>query len=245
MTLDQLVREYTLELGSSTVHQHLRFLQYGIATLRDLHLDVTGLPKFVTITVNANGTADLPLDFISELSVSICDTDGNRHRLGRNRNMCVADKDDCGDILPNTGSGETGVSFSNDSDHYKNGEFLGRHFGLGGGQNSNGYYDIKETEGYIMLQNFSGSAILLEYLADLERNSNGEYEVAPYIEEVVKAGMFWRSVRRNSQKSGQEKQMAYSDYRMEKDKAHRRIQSVTLDEIKSSLRKNFTPTPKH
>src|SRR3989337_2224850 len=100
MNLDSLIREYTLELGQSSPHQYLRFLQYGIATLRDLWLDVNGVPKFVTITVNANGTADLPLDFISELSVSICDTDGNRHRLGRNRNMCVADKDDCGDILP-------------------------------------------------------------------------------------------------------------------------------------------------
>lgn len=241
--LDSIIREALIENGHSTPHQYLRYLQYAIDTLKDLHLDVTGVAKFIAIPINSNGTADLPPDYISELGVYICGTDGNLHPLGRNRKMCPPSVDDCGDTLANSGTG-TGIFASNDNDHYKNGENLGRYFGIGGGQNAHGYYDIDETNGFIKLQSFSGSSIWLEYLADLERNANGEYEVSPYIEEAIKAGIFWRSVRRNSQKSGQEKQMAFADYKMEKDKAHRRISSFTIEEAKSVIRRSFNPTAK-
>lgn len=244
-TLDQIVRQFIIEVGENTPHRYAQYLQYGIATLKDLWLDVSGTPVFSTLTVNDNGTVDLPDDFISELGVYICTSDGNMHPLGRNRKMCVADVDDCGNTVANTGSGNSGGFASNDNDHYKNGEFLGRYFGVGGGNNSNGYYDIKETEGYILLQNFTGDNILLEYLADLSRNSNGEYEIHPYLPEVIKAGIFWRSVRRNGQKTASEREMAFADFKMEKEKAHRRFQSFTLDEAKATIRKTFTPTAKH
>src|SRR3990167_4579036 len=104
MTLDFLVREYIIGIGDNTPHKYARFLQYGIETLRDLHLDVSGVAKMVSLDVNINGTVDLPDDYISELGVYVCGEDGNLHTLGRNRDMCPPSTDDCGELQANSGT---------------------------------------------------------------------------------------------------------------------------------------------
>src|SRR3990167_9608425 len=170
MTLFDLVRELSIEQGDNSPHKIARYLQYGISGLREFALDFSGQTiKIAVLTVNANGTADLPDDYIKYRRLAQCDSDGNLHDLGWNPDMCSLAPDDCGDLAKNTGTNAGGVILGYSDNDYRNGEVLGRQFGLGGGNNTRGYYKFYESEGYIALQNYSGETLWMEYVADLSR----------------------------------------------------------------------------
>jgi len=50
MTLDQTVREYLIE-NQYPEHRYIQALQFGISCLRELNLDVTGVPVSVDLSV--------------------------------------------------------------------------------------------------------------------------------------------------------------------------------------------------
>jgi hypothetical protein len=247
MKLDSIVREYLLETGENTEHKYVRFLQYGISGLREFHMDSTGIPKIERMKVNDNMTVDLPQDYLSFIKLAVCDLDGNLHYLGHNPEMCPLAFDDCGNqerSEPDNENGGFGFYYDYEQGHYRNNESVGRYFGIGGGTNRNGYYKLYEKEGYLALQGFQGSEIYLEYLADLERNSSGEYEVHPYIVEPLKAWMQWKSIQRNPRRGLGDAQLAYKDFLVEKNKAERRLAAFTPEQFLQSVRTNFTLAPR-
>lgn len=244
MTLDSLVRQYLIEVGEQTLHKYARFLQYAIAGLRELSLDTSGVPKTVTLTPSANNTVDLPVDFISHIRIAVCSGDGNLHSLGWNSNMCLLRTyDECGDPKSNTGSGEGGI-IDSEGGHFINDEQVGRYFGLGGGTNSHGYYRIDERNNWITLQNVSASTIWLEYLADIERNTDGEFEVHPYIVEAIKEWIHWKIIQRNVRSPVSQEQRAKHNFLMEKKKAKKRFGSFTFQEANQAIRRTFSLAPK-
>lgn len=245
MTLFNLCKELLLEIGDNSPHKLARFIQYGIAGLREFSLDFSGgAITTVSLTVNANGTADLPSDYIRYRRIAVCDSDGNLHDLGWNPDMCPLAPDDCGALTEVAGTNGL-IAFGYSDNDFRNGEVLGRQFGLGGGNNTRGYYKIDETNGFIVLQNFTGDNVWLEYVADLKRNSNGEFEVHPYIVTALKAFIRWqKEVNATTTYSSNRETMSYQNFSREKTKAVRRFQSFTLQEAKDIGRRTFTPSPK-
>ena len=54
-----------MEQGENTSHKIARYIQYGISGLREFALDFSGQTiKIAVLTVNSNGTVDLPDDYI-------------------------------------------------------------------------------------------------------------------------------------------------------------------------------------
>ena len=244
ITLSTLVKEFLVEVSELTEHKFARYLQYGYSGLRDFNLDTSGSITAVFLTVNSNGTVDLPSDYISFIRLGICGTDGNLHYLGHNPKMCRLSTDDCGDLEKNTGTGSSAFADA-EGGHWRNDEGIGRYFGVGGGNNKNGYYKIRSKEGYIELQNFDNGEVWLEYLADISRNSNGEFQVHPYLIEALKDWIQWMSIQRNLRQPANAKEMARRDYLRSKNIAQRRFASFTLEECKSVIRKSFTMFPKY
>lgn len=244
MTLDQLVREMLSEVGETTLHKYSRFIQYGISGLRDFHLDMSGVAKAVLLTVNDNQTVDLPPDYIAFIRIGICGDDGNLHHLGHNPKMCRLVTDECGNLEEVTGTGESSFSDA-EGGHLRNDESIGRYFGVGGGNNANGYYRIRSREGYIELQNFNGTTVWLEYLADIERNEEGEFVIHPYLVEVLKDWMQWKIIQRNLRNPANAKIIAKQDYLASKNIAKRRFASFTIEEARQVIRKTFTMSAKY
>jgi len=234
-----------IEFGENSPHKQARYLQYGISGLREFWLDVNGVAKMVLLSVNANGTVDLPEDFIAIIKIAVCGADGNLHHLGVNNNMCPISHDDCGEEKKTVGTtgGDWGC-VNTDNDHFRNGENVGRYFGIGGGNNINGYYKIDKKNHIIILQHFAGDSVYLEYLGDMERNSDGMFEVHPYLYEAIKAFIFWKSIQRDRNRSANEKQLAYVDFNREQGRAWRRYTSFTKEDAMQVIRKTFTPTAK-
>lgn len=233
-----------IETGENTLHKYARYLQYLISGLRDFNMDVSGVPKPVLLTINSNNTVDLPSDYIAFIRIAICGDDGNLHHLGHNPKMCHLETDDCGDLKEVSGTGESAIADA-EGGHLRNDEAIGRYFGVGGGNNQNGYYNIRSREGYIELQNFKGTTVWLEYLADIERNDEGEFEIHPYLVEVLKDWMQWKIIQRNIRMPSNAKIVAKKDYTDSRNIAKRRFASFTIEQARQVIRKTMTMSAKY
>jgi len=239
-TIDSVVREWLFESGN-TEHKYARALSLALGCLRTLNLDVSGQPVAKLLTVNSNDTVDLPKDYISLITLGIYDTGGKIRPLypsfTRGKDVVV---DSCGKILSpagNTGISEVIYWEYNDHSFFNFGEITGGMFGLGGGQNMNGYYKINEELGYIALEGYSGgSTIYMEYLSDLSR-TDGQFAVHPYIIDTVKSYITWKMVESNLNVALNQKEVFRRNYIIEKKKSVARFKSFTKEEFLQTMRK--------
>lgn len=235
-TLDSIVREHLIENGDSNLNRYARFLQFGISGLREMSMDISGVPQTVIIDINSNNTANLPVDYINYTRIGIIGTNGQIRDLGINKDLLSSIVfNDCGNpMIPSSTSGpgdivDGSVGFDSLGDNYRNGELMGRFFGIGGGVNANGYYNVKSAEGLIVLSNVAGTQILLEYISDIAK-ANGHFNVHPFLIEALKSYMFWKSIKMDFSKGLGEKDMAKNDFDMHKRQAIRRFSASTLNE---------------
>jgi hypothetical protein len=226
-------------------------LTIAISGLRELNLDVSGVIKTVVLPVNGNDTVNLPDDYINYVRIGVCNTnDGDVRSLGYNPKMCLPRKfDDCGNFdrtVPADNQDRetfTGIWNGYDGGFYRNGEVIGRLFGLGGGNNRNGMYRIDKEMNLIVLQDPQDSEIVLEYLGD-PRTIDGNHQVHGNIVEALKAWIYWKDIQRNRTYGVGDKEQARVDWVREKGKANRRFKHFNMDEAVASVRKSFKQAPK-
>lgn len=246
--LSDIVNELLVELGEGQSNKFARFFQMGVACLREQNMDLSGVPKVVELDLNSNDTVDIPSDYLNYTRIALCGSDGQLHSLGRNENMCL-DKayTDCGvpsycnsqsdaDTAISTGSW-VGWSSSYLGDNIRNGEVMGRFFGVGGGNNANGYYRFDTRSGQILFGGLAAGtdSVVLEYLCDIEAQ-DGDFEVHPFLIETVKNWMYWKYIARNSSRNGSEKQQAMIDYEKSERLSRMRFNSRTSEEWLAAFR---------
>lgn len=249
-TLDQVVREYLIERGDTAMNSYKAALQCAIVILREMHYDVSGDPSFAFIEVTSLGTAPLPVDYVSYVAIGVADAAGNFVPLGLNDSMLPPlTADDCGNPQRPVGSVPVvneingGYGYGNYYGNYRNGEYMGGAFGIGGGNNIHGYYKVMEKNGYISLQNVTASHIVLVYIANPEK-STGNFLVHAFDVEPIKHGIYWRMLSFNTKVSGGEKERAEALYLRKKRHSKARHNPFRIDEIKQVLRQFNQATPK-
>ncbi len=235
-SLDSVVREFLIENGKSE-NEYFKHLQMGISFLREANMDFSGAPSTVILPVNANLTVDLPEGYINYIRIAVADRVGNLHSLGLNDKMSfIRSFDKCGNLQPtnnqataSTANGNFIGTFEGFADNWRNGELMGRFFGIGGGNNANGYYRIDQQHGVIQLQCNHASTIVLEYLSDLSL-VNGHFQVHPFIVETLKNWIYWKALKGNSRAGLGDRQLAKKDYDLSYRIAIKRFTSGTLEE---------------
>lgn len=250
-TLDSIVREYLLEVGDSNLNRYARLMTIAVSGLREIRMDVSGVPTTILLTVTDSDAANLPHDFVSLIRVAICDAGGNLKALGMNENMCLPrDFDKCGNDAIDTDDvgGGFGISFNGlegFSDNIRNGEFVGRMFGLGGGGNIYGNYRIDWERGTINFGNLltGVSTVVLEYLSDLSL-VNGDYQAHPFIIETLKAWIYWKDIQRKVSVGLGEKQIAERQYYLAEKQSKRRFSNHTIQEWLQAFRQSNKSAPK-
>ncbi len=255
MTLTELIGEYLLETGEPEA-KRMRFLQMGISCLREINIDVSGVPKTVRMLVNTVDTVDLPSDYINYVRIGIEDAYGNLHSLGRNDDISLAKVyNNCGDPRPSRGyAGTTNNTNSTNPNngygvgqfltdysatHFRNGEVTGAFYGIGGGNNQNGYYKIDYRRGQILLQGACNKWIVMEYLADLEKiNKDGRYQliVHPFLINTVKEYINWRNKRSGRSYGVGETEQAKQEYYTSLTNSMARYSSPTYEEVMATYR---------
>jgi len=244
-TLSDIVNELLIELGEGQSNKFARFYQFGVSFLREQNMDLSGVPKVVSLTIDDTDSINLPHDYLNYIRIGVCGRDGQIHSLGRNDNLCL-DKcfDDCGNPQscdPNTAEPTTlsGLVLSGEywGDNMRNGEVMGRFFGIGGGNNLNGYYRFDLPNGQIHLGglNLYTTSIVLEYLADVN-SIDGDFVVHPFLIEALKNYMYWKSIARERNRNASEKQMAMIDYEKSERLARIRFNSRNSNEWLEAFR---------
>lgn len=250
--LDEIVREYIIEKGGETEHGFPRYLQLAINGLRELNLDVSGVTKTVALEIdNDTLTAQLPDDYIKYVKIGVCEPDGLIHTMGYNPAICLPrGADECGnpkiDLQSTQGVGYVGANAftSGISQHFRNGEIIGRFYGIGGGQNAIGQYRIDKENNQIQFGSVPNlTAAVLEYIGDIS-TVGGEHMVHEYVVEALKAYMYWADIRRKRSVGLGEKQMARAEFYNEQRKSTERYNSFTFEEALQALRRSFKLAPK-
>lgn len=262
MKLNDVIKEFLIEAGHSNENQYARFLQLGISCLRELNMDFAGTPTIAVLDVQDTDTVNLPSDYINYMRIGAVDNCGNIVSLGLNPNISLQQKyNDCGVPIANTTSCGNGVagSFSQASmnvlgslgvngweqaaDSWRNGELLGRMFGIGGGLNPNGYYRIDKKNNVIVLQGVRCEQIIIEYLSDLSL-VNGNFIVDPFLVETVKCYIAWKSNSRNLRVGLGEKEQLRKEYFNEYHRSVIRYNSHSFDEWLQYFRMGVKMAPK-
>ena len=244
-TLTHIVNELMLEQGEGQTNKFARYYQLGVAGLRSFNMDTTGAPKVVELTISDNDTADLPLDYLKYIRIGLC-FNGQMYCLGRNNALCL-DKpaDVCGSPVAHVSYRENyfGWGYSDVTLHYRNGEFTGGLFGIGGDNNSLGYYRIDKQTNQIKFSQLScTSTVIMEYLSDIN-TIDEDFEVHPFCVEALKDWICWKLKQRSSKPLG-EQQLANEDYKKSSRVMRARFASSTAEEWMACFHSGVKATPK-
>lgn len=251
MTLDQVVREFLIE-AQLPEHKYVQALQFGIACLRELNFDVTGVPSIKVLTVNADDTVDLPKDYINYIRLGFTDSAGGFQELGVNSQIALnRTLNDCGlrdDRIPNNSldaqrDALPGSYVDYYSTHFRNGENVGSYYGLGGGNNGNGLFRLDKEYNQIQLSGYrGGDTITLEYLSD-PKKANGEFVVIPFAIETVKSFIQFKMALNHPRKKSDAPYLK-TLHNKERKKLRARIKSVSVQDILQSFRLANKQSPK-
>ena len=240
-TLDEIIQNLLIDEGKNSEAEYLRYLNIGLRGLKELNMDAGKDIKSIEMIVQSNGSIDFPSDYIGYTKIGRADGDGRLHVLGVDRRR-----------VRNTTFTNSTLSDSEDNDdyfifrNYLSDGSLGSIYGVGGGNNANGYYtEDRKNSRFIFNGNLKGKTIVLEYISDGSSDEpNEEINVDPYLEEALMAFIHWRSIQRKRGIQQYEKESARREYYNEKRLAVARLNKFTKEEALQTTRKAFKQSPK-
>jgi hypothetical protein len=244
--LDEIIRElYIVEFGMTQLdNRYPRILLAAINGLKDLNNDLKSFVTEKVLDVADNDTVSLPSNYIDYLMIGIV-RGTEIAGLGVNNMAAPLTTDDCRDLeIPIESDDNVTGTFNYNVSHYsEDGQYIGRAYGVGGGQTTNGYYKIYKDKNYIALNGVTGDQIVLRYLATIDQ-VDGNFMVEEYLVEAVKAYVLWKlKIGMRSYGIG-DKKAAQSYYEREKKKALRRVGRFNIQEFVSALRSGYISGPK-
>lgn len=249
MKLDEVIRSYMVEKDFSTERDYRRMYQMSVRCLRELHSDVVGVPTFCALSLDSNGQADLPTDMIAFIRVGVMNSYGELVSFGENQRLAYPqDTDDCGDperfpVRKSTNFQSQSWTYDqpNRSGHINaHGEVTGGFFGTTG-RVAIGEYKINYDTGKLMVSNITDQgSIVLEYLADLSRVGE-DYEVHPYLEDVIFGWLDWKLADAKKSVSRGEKDYLMRDYYRRKRNLRFKKLNKNTDTLMQYARKNRKP----
>lgn len=167
--LTYVVSQVQADLQDYSSDQFQRLLQYAILGFRELHLYLMPNIKVAYLEPNDALVADLPQDYEYYTKIGVC-INGQIYTLSVNNDMClVRETDGCGiDVAKTLGDiAIPGNHFTYGyyfSPHFRNGQFVGEMYSLGGGSNELGYYTIDYNLNRIQFASMvPKTSIILEY----------------------------------------------------------------------------------
>lgn len=228
-TLHTVVTDYLSDQEKYTTHEYLRLLNIANRGLKELTFDILGNTKVVLLEVDSSLRVDLPDDYVDYNFIGVLNNNYTLEPLGFNKKIPVSGDENINSKLYNEVVAASGGLF-----------------GLGGGQNSNGYYapQIDKEEWQIILgSTLVGLTIYLEYISD-GTDYSSESVIHPYAEEALVSYLYWKDIQRKKYVSESEKVLARKDFYNEKRKARARLCAFTKDEAIQVIRTNYKQTPR-
>lgn len=251
--LSDIVNEKLVELAHGQNSQEARIYQFALSGLRELHMDIAGLIKVVELTINDNDTVDLPNDFLSYSKIGLCGDDGRIHTLGLDNDLCMNQTfNNCGVPIKHSqlqsSDGFVGDGITGFGGWGLNTAFFGLYnnpgsmFGLGGGNNQNGYFRYNRATNQLLLANLwcHTTSIILEYISDVSVSAEGDFIVHPYEIQTIKDWISWKYCYDDRNVSANDKGYKERVYWNSRRQMNNRYNSSTIAEWGEALRKSNT-----
>ena len=232
--LEEIINNLMVEEGKTSENDFLRYFKLGMNGMKELSIDVGGGVKTVELIVDANTlTVDLPNDYIKYTKIGVYGNDGDIHPLGlRNQKSLIS-----------TAANSTQVNDDELNPTYF--EYI-QEYGIGGGNNANGYYRVDLENSTIQFtSSLSSKKIILEYISNsLIHPTEGKVVVHELMADAMVAYIYWKSIYRKRAVPPTDKEDAKRSYYNEKMLARARMLSFTKDEALQTTRKAFKQSPK-
>ncbi len=234
-----VVKSLLIQEGSFTDHKMMQYMDIALRGLKELSYDVAKDIKYRILSVNSSLVANLPFDCVSLLKVGSV-KDGIFIDYGKESSLSFnADT-----------TTEAGTLLNDNVNwyaNYRNGENTGGAYGHGGGHKP-AYYRVNPEKNSIVLSSeFKSGQVAIEYISNgsnITDINGGASSVHAFLEEALRAWIWWKVIQRKRDISPQEKEMARRDWFNEKRLAKSRMQSFTKEEALRVSRKGNKQAPK-
>lgn len=259
--LDYCVNTVLAELNDYSTTNYQKYLQLAIRGYRQLRLFTLPSIKVEYLTVNTdNNTVDLPYDFVDYTKVGLC-RGGTVVTLSLNESLCLPRATcKCGDslssVLNSTGTPDEsilqnffsvqGSAFNYGyffASHFRNGQYVGEMYGMGGGFNE-AYFRIDKQRHQIAFSDaIQGGEIVLEYISN-GIEADGSAVIPVQAVETVIAYIHWQRLWHNPKVPMNEKILKKENYIEEETMLRHFEFAPTIDEIMDTFYASYKSSPK-
>jgi len=232
--LKEIINDLLVEEGKTSENDFLRYFKLGMNGMKELNFDVAGGVKTVELIVDSNTlTVNLPNDYVKYTKIGVRGKDGDVHPLGLRNDKA----------LISTAANDTA---SNDDELNPSYSEYSQKYGVGGGNNANGYYRVDLENSTIQFtSSLSGKKIILEYISNsFIHPTEGDVVVHEFMADAMRAYIYWKSIHRKRGADAGEKTSAQADWYNQKRLARARMLSFTKQEALQTIRKSFKQAPK-
>lgn len=173
-TIEEIINDFQLMIDDTSYDKEAQIYQLRLLALqglRELTFDVEQRVKTSTHTVSSNNLdINLPSDFVKLLRIGYKGDDDEIHPLGYKSNLSLD---------------ATVQSVISDDPYDENNPYyhteVGRKYGIGGGQNTLGYYRVNRQDGTINFSsNVAGKTVFMEYISDGITATPGEDHIVKF-----------------------------------------------------------------
>jgi len=251
VNLDYVVKTVMTDLDEYSMHNYEKYIRLAARGFTDLNMFTLNNIKVAYLPINQdNFTVNLPNDFVDYTKIGI-NINGNIWTLTLNERMVLPRKvDDCGKTISeasnctiDSNSYQYGSGFYF-ADHYRNGQYVGEMYGLGGGLNI-GYYRLDLERRQIALSNAVGGydEILLEYMSN-GIAADGSTVVPRQAVQALVEYVHWKRVEYNERVNINTKRLRQDAYEREYEKLKFFEDLFTMDEYLDHTYSHYQSTPK-
>ena len=267
--LKQIINDFVITLADDDYAGSASDTQirtHALRGIREMGFDMSKKIRSLVLGINsANNTVELPDDFVDWSKVGVVGSDNLVYVLGENKNLNYSQVYDNGsgvkaptaatandsdgdgvydriDAKTATTGADTSTSFNSTvfRDYYYGNQ--NAIYGAGGGR-YRGEFRVNLDQNRIEISPISNvSEVVIEYVADEGRSKNPSVHI--YLEEALRAYMYYKIVERKASVPANEKARARQEYYNERRKANGRIKSFTKEEALKTIRKNYKQSPK-
>lgn len=197
--LDYVVNICQMDLQDYSSNQYQRLLQYAIMGFRDLHLYTMPTIKVAYLTPNDAMVADLPIDYEYYTKIGVC-IGGQIWTLTVNDDMCLSRQfDGCGEMIVETNAitldtiqNQLNANIWYFAPHFRNGQYVGEMYAMGGGFNELGYFRIDHEKNRIQFQStVPRTQIVMEYKSNGAEKS-GETVIPTATVPAIRSFVHWQ-----------------------------------------------------
>jgi hypothetical protein len=264
--LQQVINDFLLSMDGNDYAGHVSdtaIRNFALRGLREMGFDMLKVIRSLKLSVNsANGTVDLPDDYVDWSKVGVVGGDGLVYVLGENKNINYSQKysdvnnitydsdgdgllereDDKGSTIGNLGGSADDGFASYVFRNYVYGNTSGQLYGHGGGRYQGEFRVNLDQNRLEIKSNSDVSEVVIEYVADEARSVNPQVHV--YAEEALLSYLYYKMIERKAAVPYNEKMRARQEYYNERRKANSRLKSFTKEELLRTIRKNYKQSPK-